>query len=65
MLRSSERGLIQSERGKAFGLPWPELNDGLFYNDVVSASDSGLFFQYSFIVICSATSVGIKGCNLK
>ncbi|XP_061987546.1 RNA pseudouridine synthase 5 isoform X2 [Populus nigra] len=27
----------------SFGSPWPDLNDGLFYNDVVSASsDSGL-----------------------
>lgn len=25
-----------------FGLPWPELNDSLAYNDVVSFSDSGL-----------------------
>ncbi|KAK9913265.1 hypothetical protein M0R45_037087 [Rubus argutus] len=25
-----------------FGLPWPDLNDGLFYNDVVKASDSEL-----------------------
>ncbi|XP_039053965.1 RNA pseudouridine synthase 5-like [Hibiscus syriacus] len=25
-----------------FGLPWPELNDGIFYNDVVPHSDSGL-----------------------
>lgn len=26
---------------KVFGRPWPDYNDGLFYNDVVSASDSG------------------------
>ncbi|KAM6582684.1 hypothetical protein CsatB_009686 [Cannabis sativa] len=25
-----------------FGLPWPDLNDGLFYNDVVRATDSEL-----------------------
>ncbi|KAF4389127.1 hypothetical protein F8388_026856 [Cannabis sativa] len=25
-----------------FGLPWPHLNDGLFYNDVVRATDSEL-----------------------
>ncbi|XP_068330602.1 RNA pseudouridine synthase 5 isoform X2 [Pyrus communis] len=27
---------------QTFGLPWPDLNDGLFYNDVVRASDSEL-----------------------
>ncbi|KAK4279704.1 hypothetical protein QN277_011440 [Acacia crassicarpa] len=25
-----------------FGYPWPEFNDGLYYNDVVRSSDSGL-----------------------
>ncbi|PON58552.1 RNA-binding S4 domain containing protein [Parasponia andersonii] len=25
-----------------FGIPWPDLNDGLFYNDVVRPSDSDL-----------------------
>ncbi|XP_048325706.2 RNA pseudouridine synthase 5 isoform X2 [Ziziphus jujuba] len=32
----------QACRSATFGLPWPLLNDGLFYNDVVRASDSGL-----------------------
>ncbi|XP_038689151.1 uncharacterized protein LOC119988251 [Tripterygium wilfordii] len=27
---------------QVFGLPWPDLNDGLFYNDSVSSSDSEL-----------------------
>ncbi|KAF5467147.1 hypothetical protein F2P56_017003 [Juglans regia] len=27
---------------QTFGLPWPDLNDGLFYNDVVRPSDSEL-----------------------
>lgn len=27
---------------KTFGVPWPDFNDGLTYNDVVSASDSEL-----------------------
>ncbi|WCJ19362.1 hypothetical protein M5689_001657 [Euphorbia peplus] len=26
----------------SFGLPWPQLNQGLFYKDLVSSSDSGL-----------------------
>uniref|UniRef100_A0A2P2KHL9 RNA pseudouridine synthase 5 n=1 Tax=Rhizophora mucronata TaxID=61149 RepID=A0A2P2KHL9_RHIMU len=26
----------------SFGLPWPDLNDGLFYSDVVAPSDCGL-----------------------
>ncbi|KAK4836071.1 hypothetical protein QYF36_018136 [Acer negundo] len=34
--------MSDSSETEAFGLPWPDLNDGLFYNDVVSASDSGL-----------------------
>ncbi|KAK2633936.1 hypothetical protein Ddye_028728 [Dipteronia dyeriana] len=34
--------MADSSETEAFGLPWPDLNDGLFYNDVVSASDSGL-----------------------
>lgn len=31
--------------GRSFqviGIPWPDLNDGLFYNDVVKPSDSGM-----------------------
>lgn len=28
---------------KTFGVPWPDFNDGLTYNDVVSASDSGRY----------------------
>ncbi|KAL2324787.1 hypothetical protein Fmac_023845 [Flemingia macrophylla] len=27
---------------KNFGIPWPECNDGLFYDDVVSPSDAGV-----------------------
>ncbi|KDP25730.1 hypothetical protein JCGZ_23951 [Jatropha curcas] len=27
---------------RSFGLPWPDLNDGLFYSDVASSSDSEL-----------------------
>ncbi|OMO81178.1 Pseudouridine synthase, RsuA/RluB/C/D/E/F [Corchorus olitorius] len=29
-------------QSEVFGLPWPELNDGLFYKDVVPPSDSEL-----------------------
>ncbi|XP_059456863.1 RNA pseudouridine synthase 5 isoform X1 [Corylus avellana] len=32
----------ETSRPRTFGLPWPELNDGLFYNDVVRPSDSEL-----------------------
>lgn len=28
---------------KKIGVPWPEFNDGLSYNDVVRSSDAGLF----------------------
>jgi hypothetical protein len=30
-------------RSKKIGIPWPELNDGLSYDDVVRPSDGGLF----------------------
>lgn len=36
--------------GRSFqviGIPWPDLNDGLFYNDVVKPPDSGSFSFYS------------------
>ncbi|KAL5734925.1 hypothetical protein ACOSP7_032786 [Xanthoceras sorbifolium] len=41
MSHKSETEAIRS-KDRAFGLPWPDHNDGLFYNDIVSASDSGL-----------------------
>ncbi|KAJ0102688.1 hypothetical protein Patl1_06144 [Pistacia atlantica] len=44
MSRASETEEATQSREKAFGLPWPDLNDGLFYSDVVSPSDSSLFF---------------------
>ena len=34
-----------------FGTAWPDLNDGLFYNDVVRLSDSGPSFFLLFIFI--------------
>ena len=39
-----------------FGTAWPDLNDGLFYNDVVRLSDSGpsfflLFYFHIYIYI--------------
>ncbi|KAF3433912.1 hypothetical protein FNV43_RR25015 [Rhamnella rubrinervis] len=34
--------LSRARQPPTFGLPWPELNDGLFYNDVVRAADSRL-----------------------
>ncbi|XP_048231636.1 RNA pseudouridine synthase 5 isoform X2 [Ricinus communis] len=33
---------MESLSYRSFGVPWPDLNDGLFYNDVVSSADSEL-----------------------
>lgn len=33
-------------RQKKIGVPWPELNDGLSYNDVVRPSDAGLITKF-------------------
>ncbi|XP_044461751.1 RNA pseudouridine synthase 5 isoform X2 [Mangifera indica] len=42
MSRAPEAEAATQSDQKAFGQPWPDLNDGLFYSDVVSASDSRL-----------------------
>lgn len=34
---------MEAPAPQTFGIPWPELNDGLLYTDDVSLSDSGGF----------------------
>jgi hypothetical protein len=38
-------------RSKKIGIPWPELNDGLSYDDVVRPSDGGLFPIIVIVII--------------
>lgn len=47
MSRAPEAEAATQSHQEAFGQPWPDLNDGLFYSDVVSASDSSLFYTSS------------------
>lgn len=39
--RINARFVFSMASTKKFGIPWPECNDGLSYDDVVSPSDSG------------------------
>lgn len=39
-----------SERVAVFGEPWPQLNEGLLYNDVVSPTDSSNSLNSPFLI---------------
>lgn len=47
-----EENAEMQERGETFGVPWPDLNDGLTYSDDVRQTDSG------FLSFSSSSSFG-------
>ncbi|XP_023516996.1 uncharacterized protein LOC111780739 [Cucurbita pepo subsp. pepo] len=42
---------------QVIGIPWPDLNDGLFYNDVIKPSDSGSLYFRSTSLFTEAISI--------
>ncbi|XVF23664.1 hypothetical protein REPUB_Repub13aG0058800 [Reevesia pubescens] len=52
-----------------FGLPWPQLNDGLFYNDVVPPSDSELilieFYSSNWLQRIQNGQISVDGTVVK